>query len=1774
MPRRRPVSAGPQSKGQPAQVSDEKSGRFARSSATCLLGYALDAAIAVGVVVNCVWLAWAENWMDQLESGVSPYSTGGGGVTFERKVAVQFLARLLLGHGASCLGLGRIVVQVSFQQSPEFAVDDLVIHAAHADETVPSLVMALAVRRAPKIVDSDPPTRKLVRAYTSQILASQSSGAEIALGLVVAGPNNVHASQLAELADFAAQQTSPAPFFRLIRTPHRFNANVRGRLDQWEKLVKRSLVDLDVVNPTSDYVQQCAWQILSRLSVLSPRLESPDETDWDQVANDLIGISRNVDLESALALRDRLVALADDWAPKAAMVDLRLLRRSAHLQLDSEVRRYRQGWQALRHLHTDAVGSVRDCVGTADGRQAHVDREELERDLLKLVSTADSVVVHGDSGVGKSALAIGALTEAARRSPDEFQVVALNLRSLPESTLAFESHLGVPLSTLLDELSAPSRVLIVDGADAVAEGKLHQWRYLLAAGRDSGSLVVAVATSETQKALRDTILESGLAAIGECHISLLDDAEIDALLTTFPELSTLAENERSRDLLRRPVVFDLLARGDLQGVPLSDADAMFQIWSGLVRRPGNADRGAPHARESALLRLAEASLTGSDRLDALTAMDSTAVEGLRRDGLLKTAADDPFRIGPEFSHDEVRRYALARLLLASPDIASRLADAGAPRWVLSAARLASQVSLAASDAPGNRLRGRFSRLQDAFDALVTSGHGARWGDVPGEALLTLADPTPLLGDAWPYLRRNEDAGLRRLSRLVIQRLTGTSGFVKLSAIEPLIDLLLEDETPWTAGEYAQIILRKWLHALLSCHTNSGHPLRTRLRTRLLAACEAADSRRNQRRTAEAAEREARPARTPEEVKEDERRQDLIRTITGGRTPRRARGDVPREFTDEILLELFALLGPDLGAEGEAVLRRVAEEAPAYLWPAVEKPYTDLGLAQVRQGVLAELTEAYFVDDEPAWSGHLEFGIRHHRATTITPPSAWYYGPFRVLFQSDFTNGVATLNRMLNHAARICVQESSRTGGRFGFGPPVQDDSEAQIELNILGDQRKYIGDVRVWLWYRGGIAIGPPPMMSALLALERACDELIRAGVSLERLVSVLLTGCENLAMVALVAGVLIRHIDTGGSQLDPFLVEPAIWEFELARIDAERMGSVAPSEGITGAERRQWMLGDVVMRLVLSAEGPRIDELQELGEQLVRNGRRDIEQRHGVLDEESIARKLVRVRASAAVFDRRTYTFSDTEEGIHVQAEPSPDVADAIDRNSEYAEAYLQEAKLKVKYYVDPRNKVQHNHTTETLTEDLESVRELLDRMPSAGTGFEWDVPAMVAATALECHFIDGVELPSGLTYFAAQIVLTVASDRDDPDADHFESVYSYFEQGARRSAARALPLLLLPQAAELRAELDPEADDTDIVAEIYSLAAHLAHDVPNEVRVHLARGLDHVWTAPCAGSGVCHHVAAYGLAVETMHGCVFGGSDEFGRRELVSLSEPVVETLADIRDDLIFIARLDGVIRAMAPAAVAGICVSKRAREFLDVAVDAHRRGQLAHRENYDDRGTHALYVARALLTVTSDEREGLVPVMKHLESLAGRAEFMKNFLTAVAAAAEETSTRSETARRIWPAVVAKVIDLHHAGRTVFNRRHDGDMTLAALIPNRTTEYHWLYRELANEPIQWWDPTEWRDTVEQWLPNARGNTSCIDQLVGFLSPMNGTDVADIGLQWMADLVLAAPDDVASRTYLLVDWLIEIQPAARENDGERVWQQIVDALVVSGESRLAPYSV
>ena len=149
--------------------------------------------------------------------GVSPYATGGGGFTFERQVAVQYLAHMLAGDGASELGDGRRVVNVAFQQAPAHPADDLVVSAAYSDESRPSLVLAIAVRRSPKLVQSDESTRKLFRGFVRALVDIPAAGPEHRWGLVVAGPQP-HARQLALLVSLAVGQSDAPGFFECVHS--------------------------------------------------------------------------------------------------------------------------------------------------------------------------------------------------------------------------------------------------------------------------------------------------------------------------------------------------------------------------------------------------------------------------------------------------------------------------------------------------------------------------------------------------------------------------------------------------------------------------------------------------------------------------------------------------------------------------------------------------------------------------------------------------------------------------------------------------------------------------------------------------------------------------------------------------------------------------------------------------------------------------------------------------------------------------------------------------------------------------------------------------------------------------------------------------------------------------------------------------------------------------------------------------------------------------------------------------------------------------------------------------------------------------------------------------------------------------------------------------------------------------------------------------------------------------------------------------------------------
>ena len=1770
-------------------------------------------------------------------------------MTFEERVAVQYLAHLLVGDGAIEFGVGRKAVSVAFQQAPEHPVDDLVISAARPGNQEPSLELALAVRRSPNLVQSNRRTRELIQSFVKAVINTPNDGMEHHLGLVTAGPKP-HCQELAELADLAAVQIDAAEFFKLVRTPNKFRKSIRDRLYHLEQLVRSALIELDVAEPNAAVVEHRTWQLLARLVVLMPRLESPDQTDWAAVTNSLVKVSRTSDLTGAESLRSRLVELAGEYSPKSAVVDLSLLKRDAHVMLNPDARRHREAWRVLDHLQEMALKSVRYEVASIDGlRTVKLDRSDVARDLIAKAWGTSVLLVGGESGVGKSALTLRAFSDDSAKDPISSQSLIINLRHVPKLTIEFEEKLGISLASPLSELSAPERTLIIDGADAATEGLEDAFRYMVDAAATSGVKIVAVTSNDSIAVVRDILRDRFGARVPEHIVKPLTDGELDEIVTTFTELRKLNANPRSRDLLRRLVVVALLVRGDLTGVPLSDADAMREVWSQLVRRQEKSDRGLPDMREAVLLQLAAHSLHGSERLDIIASLDKTALAGLRQDGLLQPSLEDPYLIGPDFAHDEVRRYAVARLLVAERDPASRILKGGGPRWILGAARLACQALLQERDKDDVPLPGRFAALQTSFDALVEAGHGVRWGDVPSEALLTIADPGPVLQDAWPCFGADGDVGLQRLARLVNQRLRGDYGFIDPMAIEPIVALLLEEHAPWQSGDHVCLLLREWLQGHLIARSPAGNPMRTLLRERLVAAAAEADHRLAKRNEAAAS---ARANRTKEDIERErqfsESYPDLFSEIGFGGRQRRQRPEVPSECTDENFLELMALLGPDLGDEGEAILGRIANDAPWELAPAVDEPLSGLGLANYRRGLLARLVQAYYLDDETDGLAPFDNGIRDHRSEArhlLSPPAAWHYGPFMALLRSDLRGGVATLNRLLNHAALT----RARTLAGLDMTNQRLEDIDIgpyREHLEVTGVRRLYIGDSHVWRWYRG-TGVGPYPCISALQALERMCDEWIKAGVSLRTLVPLLLDGCENLAMAGLVVGILFRHLESADDLLDPFLAEPLVWNYEFERMVHEHSGLAASSEGIEASERRKWSPRDAAMFMALRAEGGRVDDLRSLGETLVDRVRHRIERRqdsgapelemsHG----KDIEKELASVRAWASSLDRDRFQVHEREGDLYVEAIPPEEVTEALQHSDEDLEHAAEHIRLMNRYFVNlEESHIKHIGSKE-ITADLASARKLLDNPPSLSASHSWDVPTLVAASALRAHLLHDVDLPDEASIFAADTVVRVSEGAAGPRPYEFEE--TYFEQGAERSAARALPTLLMPDAALLRSNID-RADGSSTLHLAANACLNLAHAKANEVRLHLARGLDCLWAAPCTQDGVCHHEIGLQLAAEMMRDSTISveipsrGRSAFGRAlaaafrhsrgtaselcrliahrlsllrkglcgrdgtplwrfgpqpvtrkisgctaigeirplgmpRVVILQDPLADSLANTADNSILPSRLDASIRALAPAAVANICISRPAQELLTVLFTAQRRSLLTDEQGrMDHRGSHTLVSARALLTLA--QRGDDATVFEFINAYSQDSALLGNLLSALSATAEEAPSRAAEAKRLWPKIVRHVLNLHASNRTAFEEDYYGDRALAALLPNPASDNQYLYRELQKGPITWWDPLAMQSEVEEWLAIAIAKAECVDQLIGFLRVLTPEQQARTGLPWMVTLVLPNPGKIAKRSFLLTTWLIDTRAAAAAVGLSSIWQQIVDALVVEGIAQLAPYS-
>ena len=155
----------------------------------------------------------------------------------------------------------------------------------------------------------------------------------------------------------------------------------------------------------------------------------------------------------------------------------------------------------------------------------------------------------------------------------------------------------------------------------------------------------------------------------------------------------------------------------------------------------------------------------------------------------------------------------------------------------------------------------------------------------------------------------------------------------------------------------------------------------------------------------------------------------------------------------------------------------------------------------------------------------------------------------------------------------------------------------------------------------------------------------------------------------------------------------------------------------------------------------------------------------------------------------------------------------------------------------------------------------------------------------------------------------------------------------GADRSAAAALPALLLPEFDHIRPDMSALEE-----------ALHrTGASVPDEVRMIFAHAAAPVWKAPCSPGGkTCRHQVLWSAVLGGLRDCQLGAWDQPAQRRLIEpLAEPFDQTLPRVQTERLLVNRLTSPLIAAAEAARSGSCVAQEASRILDVLLTAHRRG-----------------------------------------------------------------------------------------------------------------------------------------------------------------------------------------------------------------------------------------
>ncbi len=600
--------------------------------------------------------------------------TGGGGFAFEDAIAAYFAVHMLssskyLGAEFGC------VTAIDFQaRDLGWLLDDLVITFASSNGP---RSLAISVKSDKQVTRNGFPP-DFVRAAWEQWLGIEPAAFKQDRDLLALAAGELADGIRSEWNQIckAAGETSADRMVQRLTTP--------GQSSKVKRALFESLQCPDDLRGRGPTDEVAAAHLLAHVRLIHFDFQYAPSRDIARALELCQSIVESGDPADAAKLWGRLIGIAAEQRPVGGTLDLSKL--IGKLRSDFQLKPYpdhRSDWERLDEATSAAADRIRDQV--ADG--IRLDRTQLRRDVVEQLGRAPAVVLIGESGCGKSALA----KQIARSGEIAEHVVWLSADVLDAPDLARVRQilgLNYDLVAVLDSTMVARGLLILDGIDRFSPHALACAADLLRSlplSPDSGSCPWRVLlTSEPAgwdsvgkqlfaQGVDPTLFRAEL-------VGFPSRSEVRGLLSRIPVLVPVANRPELGSLLQNLKVLDWVAIaaktrkniGTKSWVGLSEVmDGVWEYWTGT-----DSDR---FARASVLKKLGQIEGASLVATMPLSELDQAELRTLGTPELSHLVHDEEERIG--FTHDLVGDWARVRVLIGKQDVTQALTErAILPRW--------------------------------------------------------------------------------------------------------------------------------------------------------------------------------------------------------------------------------------------------------------------------------------------------------------------------------------------------------------------------------------------------------------------------------------------------------------------------------------------------------------------------------------------------------------------------------------------------------------------------------------------------------------------------------------------------------------------------------------------------------------------------------------------------------------------------------------------------------------------------------------------------------------------------------------------------------------------------------------------------------------------------------------------------------------------------------------------------------------------------------------